>query len=232
MTVWRWLGEVAGRLRPSYPMVARGFSRALSPAAVLVSCITLLAPNASGQTSQRWSIQGSVLWTDLYGSKPFYETLKAGTGAEAQLRYTTGAWSYGAGVQYTVHGDAEAEEDGHDAKIKLIGFFFEPRYVLSVGSSRWAPYLSARAALAQFDVRVNLIDGDVITFKSDGLTLNGGGGILVNLSSRVNLDIGATVGYSTYKDTDAMISGTPFFQEMGSGTNVVARLGLAIGLGK
>jgi hypothetical protein len=135
-------------------------------------------------------------------------------------------------VQYTVHGDSEAEADGHDANIKLVGFFFEPRYVINVGSGKWAPYLSARAALAQFDVRVNFTDGDVLTFKSDGVTLNGGGGILVNLSSRVNLDFGATIGYSSYKDTDGDISGRPFVQEMGSGTNAVVRLGLAIGLGK
>jgi len=48
----------------------------------------------------------------------------------------------------------------------------------------------------------------------------------------VNLDFGATIGYSSYKDTDGDISGRPFVQEMGSGTNAVVRLGLAIGLGK
>ena len=204
--------------------------RAVIRAIALVAAVTMLPRDARAQTDQRWSVQGSLIWTDLYGS--LFETLKAGTGFEAQLRHTSGAWSWGAGVQYTKHGDSEAEADGQDADIKLVGFFLEPRYVLNVGSSRWAPYLSGRGAIARFDVRVNFNTGEVLTFTSNGLTLNGGGGVLVNLTSRVNLDIGATVGYSNYKDTDGMVSGIPYRQEMGSGTNAVARIGLAIGLGK
>jgi hypothetical protein len=232
MTVCPWLGAAfPERFRPSYPDKTAGIARALIQAAAVVLCITLLAPGANAQTNQRWSIQGSVIWTDLFGDQ--FEPLKAGTGGEAQLRYTTGAWSWGAGLQYTVHGDSEAEADGHDANIKLIGFFVEPRYVINVGSSKWAPYLGARAAFAQFDVRVDFSTGDVNTFKSDGLTLNGGGGILINLSSRTNLDIGATIGYSNYKDANAMNSETgPFIEPLGSGMNAVVRLGLAIGLGK
>ena len=213
------------------PWVARV---APAPAArLLLACLTaaaLPARAATAQTAQRLSVQGSAIVTKLFGDG--FETMTAGPGVEAQLRYTRGATSFGAGFQYTRHGDTEAEADGHDANIGLLGIFFEPRYVISTGSSRAAPYLSARLGFAQFDVRVNFSDGDVITFTSNGVTANGGGGVLVSLTPRVNLDAGATFGYSGYRDVSADISGRPFEQEMGSGLNVVLRLGLAIGLGR
>jgi hypothetical protein len=192
--------------------------------------VTIGASRARGQNSQPFSIQASGIYADLFGDQ--FPTLKAGVGFEGQLRYTRGARSIGAGFQYTVHGDSEAEADGHDANIKLIGMFVEPRYVINTGSGRAAPYLSARLALARFDVRVNFSDGDVLTFNSNGVTLNGGGGVLVSLTPRVNLDAGATIGFSKYNDTVGDISGKPFDMQMGSGTNIVARIGLAIGIGK
>jgi hypothetical protein len=196
-----------------------------------VVAFTLAAGSASAQTGQKLSVQGSLLYSDLFGDQ--FPTLTAGFGGEVQLRYTPGAMSWGAGIQYTMHGDSEAEEDGHDPNVKLLGVFVEPRYVINTGSSRTAPYLSARLAYAQFDVEVNFSDGDVLTFTSNGVTLNVGGGLLVNLASRVNLDVGATVGYSNYKDTvgNTDFQG-PFDQPGGSGANVVVRLGLAVGLGK
>ena len=196
-----------------------------------VVAFTLAAGSASAQTGQKLSVQGSLLYADFFGDQ--FPALKAGFGGEAQLRFTPGATSWGVGVQYTMHGDSEAEADGHDANIRLLGVFLEPRYVINTGSSRAAPYLSARAAFAQFDVEVNFSDGDVLTFTSTGMTMNVGGGVLVNMASRVNLDVGATLGYSNYKDAVGDTEfGDPFVHEMGSGTNVVVRLGLAIGLGK
>ncbi len=207
-----------------------GAARAAMSLLIGFAALPIGSDSAKGQNSQPFSIQVSGIYSDLFGDQ--FPTLKAGMGVEGQLRYTRGAQSLGAGVQYTMHGDSEAEADGHDAKINLLGVFLEPRYVINIGSSRAAPYLSARLALARFDVRVNFSDGDVLTFTSNGVTANGGGGVLVSLSPRVNLDAGATLGYSNYKDTVGDISGTPFDMPMGSGTNVVARLGVAIGIGK
>ena len=205
---------------------------ARSTIALLIGLIavTIGPARVQAQNSQPFSIQASGIYADLFGDQ--FPTLKAGVGFEGQLRYTRGAKSIGAGFQYTVHGDSEAEADGHDAKINLLGMFVEPRYVINLGSNRAAPYVSARLALARFDVRVNFSDGDVLTFNSKGVTVNGGGGVLVSLTPRVNLDAGATLGFSKYNDTVGDVSGKPFDMPMGSGTNIVARIGLAIGIGK
>jgi hypothetical protein len=195
-----------------------------------LAALSLGAGRANGQNSQRFSVQASGIYSDLYGDQ--FKALKAGTGFEAQLRYTWGAKSLGGGVQYTVHGDSDADAGGYDAKINLLGVFLEPRYVINLGSSRAAPYLSGRLAIARFDVRVNFPSGEVVTFTSNGVTMNGGGGVLVSVTPRVNLDAGATLGFSNYKDTVGDDSGKAFNMPMGSGTNVVVRLGLAIGIGK
>ena len=187
------------------------------------------AGDATAQTSQRWSVQASAIYADLFGDE--FGTLNAGAGFELQARFTPSALSIGGGVQYTVHGDSEAEADGHDADIDLLGVFVEPRYVIDTRSQRVAPYISARLALARFDVRVAFSDGELLDFTANGVTLNGGGGLLVRLTPRMNLDIGATAGYTSYEDTEGSVSGQSFEVQLGSGTNLVLRLGLAVGLG-
>lgn len=198
--------------------------------AAVVGVLGSVPIGVRAQTGQRYSIQGSGIYANHFGDS--FGTLTAGEGFELQLRYTPGPLSIGSGVQYTVHGDEEAKRDGHHASINLLGIFVEPRYVIATSSNRAAPYLSGRFAFARFDVQVDFSDGDVLTFTSNGVTLNGGGGLLVRMSDRVNLDFGATVGYSGYQDTKGSIAGQPFDMTMGSGTNVVARIGLAVGLGK
>jgi hypothetical protein len=184
---------------------------------------------AAAQTSQRLSVQASGIYADLFGDE--FGTLNAGVGLEVQLRYTPSALSIGGGLQYTVHGDSEAEADGHDADIDLLGVFVEPRYVISTRSERVAPYVSARLALARFDVRVEFSDGEVLTFTASGGTFNGGGGLLVRLTPRMNLDLGATAGYTSYEATEGSVAGQQFEVQLGSGTNLVLRLGVAVGLG-
>jgi opacity protein-like surface antigen len=207
--------------------VAKACAVALFAAAVLLGQPQV----ASGQMGQRLSIQASALRADVFGDQ--FSTFDAGLGFELQARYTPGVVSWGGGVQYTIHGDSEAEADGHDPDIKLLGIFVEPRYVLDIGGESAAPYLSARVAFAQFDVRVDFSDGDVLTFTSTGVTLNVGGGLLVRLGPRVNLDVGATAGFNRYQPTDGDTAfGEPFDMELGSGTNLVMRVGLAVGLGR
>ena len=68
--------------------------------------------------------------------------------------------------------------------------------------------------------------------KPKGPTVNGGGGVLVRLHSRVNLDLGATFGYTRFKSVSVTIPGEGVFSaDFGNGTNLVVRLGLAIGIG-
>ena len=74
---------------------------------------------------------------------------------------------------------------------------------------------------------VYTIDIDAENARQLGYTINGGGGVLVVLSDRVNLDVGATLGYRKLGNVRFM--GVPV--DMGSGVNGIARVGLAIGLG-
>ncbi|NNF29473.1 MAG: hypothetical protein HKN73_19765 [Gemmatimonadetes bacterium] len=53
----------------------------------------------------------------------------------------------------------------------------------------------------------------------DGTAVSGGGGILIRLGSRVNGDLGITVGKEFYDG------------EAANGVTVVTRLGLAVGVG-
>lgn len=210
------------------------------PGAVVVCTALLLAGliavllrpgNAAGQTSQRLSVQGSVIYTDVYGDE-FY-AFDGGMGFELQLRYTPSALSFGGGIQYTIHGDSEARADGHEDDVDLLGVFFEPRYVIGAGSESYAPYLSARLAVTRYHLRNDFSDGGFFEFTSTGATLNVGGGVLVRLAERVNLDVGATAGYSRFAATDGTSDTNPSFPiAVRAGSNLVARLGVAVGLGR
>jgi hypothetical protein len=63
--------------------------------------------------------------------------------------------------------------------------------------------------------------------------LNAGGGALVSLSPRVNLDIGATFGYINFADYTIRSSATgeSVSGAAGSGQNLIVRVGVAIGIG-
>jgi hypothetical protein len=175
---------------------------------------------AAAQSAQRFSLQGSGLNAQLYGSA--YDGLHQGYGVEVQARFTPSAWSFGAGVQYTRHAIT-----GLDQKLKLYGGFIEPRYVIVLRSSAFAPYVSARFSLLKQDLAVGDVSG-----SATGVTLNGGGGLLIRLSSRLNLDLGSTYGYTRFGDFIVRNSanGLQVAGPSGSGTNLVVRVGLALGL--
>ena len=176
----------------------------------------------AAQSAQAVSIQGSILFNGVFGN--VFTGLLDGVGAEAQVRYTPSAFSIGAGFQYTAH---ELEDRSEDAR--LYGGFVEPRYRIHAGSNVVAPYVSARFAL----LKVGFSGGD-LSLSSSFLQLNGGGGLLVRLGSRLNLDVGATYGYNRLGDgtLTSATGGGSLPVESGSGSNVVARLGLALGLGR
>ena len=209
-------------------------------AVLAVACI---APPVAAQSAQRWSIQASGLYVAVFGSA--YDGLKNGTGGEFQLRVTPSLWSYGFGVQYSVHDLKEAPGNN----IGLGGVFFEPRRVFDVGSPKFAPYLSARVAylqqsadftvsvqgIARTDPGVTLSVRPQQTFalSASGFQGNVGGGVLMKLSSRVNLDLGVTAGVIRFGNVTAKSGSqtTRFPGTSGTGQNVVVRAGLAIGLG-
>lgn len=207
---------------------------AAAPTLLAVGIALILPAAVTAQTSQRISVQGSALYADIYGDN--FSAVAGGYGFELQLRYTPGVLSVGGGVQYTKHNDSQAEADGHEGNIELIGFFVEPRYAFHVGSESVAPYVAARVALARLDLFNAFSTGTDLHWRSPGVTLNAGGGLLVRLSSRTNLDVGASAGFTHYSTAEGeetrdgeVIS--RFDIDLGAGTNLVFRIGLAVGLG-
>ena len=180
--------------------------------------VGLVAPAAvSAQTAQHWSLQLSGL-----GSAPFgggFQGLTVGGGFEGQIRYNPSAFSIGAGVDMTFH----TVEGAEDRSITLAGGFVEPRYVIHIGSESVGMYLSARGAVSQIS-----IDFGSTSSSAVGLLLNGGGGLLFAVHNRVNVDLGATLGY---RDLGIIDSPLGTF-DLGTGSNVIVRLGLAFGLGR
>jgi Outer membrane protein beta-barrel domain len=218
------------------------FYRSTTAALLAVACAT--AP-AAAQSAQRWSIQASGLYVGVFGKA--YEGLKSGIGGEVQARVTPSLWSYGFGLQFSSHG----VKNLRSTNIALQGIFFEPRRVFDTGNPKFAPYVSSRLAVLQqaasFDVaqgRIATQPGDVALavqsrastaeFSATGFQGNVGGGVLIKLSPRVNLDLGATLGLIRFGDVavkvDGRSSGT-FPGTSGTGQNAVVRAGLAIGLG-
>jgi hypothetical protein len=189
----------------------------------LVASVSTPVGTLHAQSAQAISIQLSGLYNRVFGN--VFQGIKDGIGGEAQIRYTPGALSLGAGFQYTEHGWKLRAEN-----VRLYGGFIEPRYRIHTGSNVVAPYLSARFSV----LKVGFSGGD-LSMSSTFIQLNGGGGLLYRLGPRFNLDMGATFGY------DRLGSGTlserqangvvevPFGAS--SGSNLVVRLGLAVGLG-
>jgi hypothetical protein len=181
------------------------------------------------QSAQAISLQVSGLYNGLYGD--VFGAFKNGIGGEAQIRYTPGALSVGAGFQYTAHGRKPSPIDPEPVDASLYGGFIEPRYRIHTGSNVIAPYVSAR-----FSVLKPGFDGGSLSSSSTFIQLNAGGGLLYRLGSRFNLDAGATFGYNHQGGgtlTGVTSNGRPVNQrvESASGTNIVVRVGLAVGLG-
>jgi hypothetical protein len=200
-----------------------------------LAAAALLAAQVSAQTAQAVSLQASGLYNAVEGV--VFSNLENGLGGEAQIRYTPGALSLGAGFQFTQHGrgplPTDDPEDPEPSDVQLYGGFIEPRYRIHTGSYTVAPYVSVRFSLQ----KAGFAGDDNISLSSSFMQLNFGGGLLYRLGSRLNLDAGATFGYNrrgegtlTFRNDDGtIIDEVP--AGSASGTNLVVRLGLAVGLG-
>lgn len=191
-----------------------------------VTALALVLPSAApleAQSAQRISAQGSLIYVSPSGDA--YEGLGSGVGFEAQLRYTPSAFSLGIGYQSSSH-DIELEGFA-DETATISGVFLEPRYVIDVGSMAYAPYIAARLALLSQSV-----DLDGLEASASGTQLNLGGGVLLRLSPRINLDLGATYGAIDFDDVEVSYEGQTVTVDGsgGSGKNLVLRAGLTIGL--
>jgi hypothetical protein len=190
---------------------------------VVMGIACLLTKQAAAQTGQKFSVQGSGLFASLFGEE--YKDVGNGVGFEIQARYTPSAFSVGAGFQYTSHG---SDDPSFDADFSLSGGFVEPRYVFPTQSDNVGPYVSTRFSILRESAKVEGFEG-----SATGFNANVGGGILLRVGPRVNLDFGATYGYTDFgeivirdPDGDVIDRG-----EGGPGSNLVLRLGVAVGLG-
>jgi hypothetical protein len=192
---------------------------------VAASSVLLIPSVAVAQSRYPFSIQGSGLYARVLGDAYEAIDLLNGYGFEVQGRWTPGALSFGAGYQRTNH----AADTGDWT---LSGIFIEPRFVIDVKSDRFAPYVSGRFSVLHLDGTQ-----DAVSSSTSGVNLNVGGGLLVSLGQagggRANLDLGATYGYTRFGDlTLAQDGGAETLESLGSGKNIVIRIGFVIGLGK
>lgn len=195
----------------------------LAPSALFACAIV-----AGAQSAYPNSFQASAIYNSLSGSD--YKDYSGGAGVELQYRRTSGTWSFGGGLQATSHSLDNSRGIGGTSK--LVGLFVEPRYVIPNTSSA-APYLSARLAV----IRQSLTTDEIVqgqgkfSGSATGLQGNLGGGVLLALSRRVNLDMGATFGIVHFGEFTADQSNVSVTTQSGSGTNLVVRIGLGVGLG-
>ncbi len=201
----------------------------LAHALAALAVVGVPVASLSAQSAQRWSIQASAISVGAQGEA--YEGLSGGAGIEAQVRLTPSIWSFGAGFQFSTH---TLDFGGDTEDVTLTGVFIEPRRILDMGSEKFAPYISARLSFLQQALEVP-VNGTTISASASGTQVNGGGGILFRLSPKVNLDVGATYGLINFGDVEVSAAGlgsTTVEGSSGSGSNLVLRLGVAIGLGK
>lgn len=189
----------------------------LRTAAALVTAACLMPIAGHAQSAQRWSAQVSALYAKLGGDA--FNYIGSGIGGEAQGRYTMrNGFSFGAGWQYTKH-------NRYPSNANLQGPFFEPRFTFVLGDNEsFFPYASGRASFLE-----QSFNDQGISYSSSGGTLGVGGGVLIRLAPKLNLDLGATAGYTSFGD--ASFNGTKFpGSQAGTGTNFILRAGLAYGL--
>jgi len=201
-----------------------------STVAALIA-ITAVSSPAAAQSAQRWSVQLSGIAVGVFGDA--YQGLANGYGGELQVRLTPSLWSYGVGIQSSIHDLSEIAGQ----TVSLNGLFFEPRRVFDVGSAKYAPYLSARFSYLEQSADLTLQTGGAgqSILSANGFQGNVGGGMLVKLTPRVNLDIGLTLGAIRFGDATLTVDGQSagsFTGTSGTGQNAVVRAGFAIGLGK
>lgn len=161
------------------------------PLLLTVGLMMLLASPAWSQSRFPISLQfsGAVV-------KPFSDTnldgsiggsYAASLGFEGQVRYSpAGPVSIGLGFQTSGLGDFDGS--------LLSVFFAEPRLRIQIRSPRVGPYLSVRGGFG----RISFYDPDDVTAPFDvigrnGASIGGGGGVLLQFSRRVGLDLGVLI---------------------------------------
>ena len=200
-------------------------SHPLGPVAFLVPMI--FCSSLSAQSDQPFAVQVSGI---VQQTNDEFETF----GVEGQIRWTRGAWSLGAGVQYTSDRDdnnvaSELSENFNfvnanivfDYDLSTLGLFLEPKFVVLVFMDRFGLYASGRVAVLRMTESSlgTRQEWDPVggfqnmggwrapeVYSTEGTRTGFGAylglGLLVRLTSRVNLDLGATGGGTKWGGSD------------------------------
>lgn len=200
------------------------------------------------QTDQPFSVQvsGTALWTaEGRGTRGGWDP-----GVEGQIRWTRSAWSLGAGVQFTSSAGMQLLDRGNffESHASTLGFFLEPRYVVAVFGDRMGLYFFGRMTLARISEDVSGtrdVVGDDFMFTGEqeafsleatvtGFEADLGPGLLIRLTSRVNVDLGFRVGFGTWGNPELMVE--PQYDPHGFDTGqhfwvLGGWVGLVIGIG-
>ncbi len=138
-----------------------------------------------------------------------------------------------------------------DNDTSTLGLFLEPRFVFTVFWDRVGLYFLSgvavsRISLIQSGTREELEPGSTdglslgtgrlesFSFEATrtGLTAYGGPGLLIRLTSRVNLDLGGILGLSLWGEPNPRVEPDyPRVNANGNGSTVGGRVGLVIGIG-
>lgn len=169
-------------------------------------------PALVGQSLQRLSVQvsGALVFPTSEVTDFDYSTR---LGWEGQLRYTFSRFSLGAGYQRSTVYKVETPSLSGAVSVGFV----EPRYVVGA-SSRLALYLAGRAGVGSL-----VCDPPDCADQSLEVVLGGGGGVLVQASQRLAVDLG--VQFFTTRFTRSDVTGA----KARTGY-VLARVGLSIGL--
>lgn len=177
----------------------------LLPVALLIAVDSTL----EAQSLQRWGIQGSGAIVVPTAKDPNFDN-STRLGWEAQVRYTLSRWSVGAGYQRSTV--FKLTGGGFSAAFS-VGFL-EPRYV-AAATSKAAVYVAGRAGIGRLECDPECVSQDW------GVIGGGGGGVLVLVSRRTAVDLGAQFFTAQY-NTEAGGSRRAGY--------ILARVGLSIGL--
>lgn len=172
---------------------------------VLAALLLLHAGAVAAQSAQRISLQGSGAVLFPTRDDPLFES-QARLGFEAQLRYSAGRLSLGAGYQRSTVYRIVSGPATFTAALSLG--FLEPRYV-AVASERAALYVAGRLGYG------TLVCSETCNREDAYLTYGGGGGVLVRLTRRAAVDLGGQY----FVSNDTLDSGY-----------LMLRLGLSVGL--
>lgn len=146
--------------------------------ACLSLALALTAVPLQAQARQRLSLQGSGAVLFPTTDDPTFES-DTRLGWEAQVRYTFSRFSLGLGYQRS----RVFTSSNPDFDLTLSLVFLEPRYVVAAGSTV-AFYLAGRVGFGDF------VCSEQCNAESSKITVGGGGGLLIKLTSRFSLDLG------------------------------------------